>query len=192
MKPWMHAKSSARKHGGRPDDYIEIHQFMDESKKFYASVGHRTLTHHTLGCFWAEKKFGYVAKNSDGKEYYPRDIAEQHCLEDTSNQILPVEAWCKEITKEDWMIKDWGTEGVLNEPFICFWDHRAAALTHHGFGLYLINLLGEDAQAAEEEIMDKFGYIPTVHDWLHSIRPKQWMGPTKRKIREMGRNLGRA
>lgn len=187
MKPWMHAKSSARKFGGNPEDYIDIHQFMDESKKFHASVGHRTLMHQALGCFWAERYFGKVQQNSDGKDFYPRDIAEQHCMEDCSGQILTVEAWCSEIDLEDWMVKDWNIEGILNEPFLCFWDYRAAALTHHGFGLHLINVLGEDWKIARDEIMEKFSYVPTVSKWLHSIRPKRWMGPSKKAVEQLQR-----
>jgi hypothetical protein len=31
MKPYMHAKNSAKKHGGKPEDYQEIHDFLKRS-----------------------------------------------------------------------------------------------------------------------------------------------------------------
>ena len=31
-KPWIHALSSAKRFGGVPEDYIEIHNLMDSSK----------------------------------------------------------------------------------------------------------------------------------------------------------------
>lgn len=43
MKPWRHARNSARKFGGMPEDYIEIHNFMDVSKSAHADVRHRAV-----------------------------------------------------------------------------------------------------------------------------------------------------
>ena len=94
-KPWIHAKSSARKFGGTPEDYIDIHQFMDSSKACLPDVRHRAVLHSSFGCFIVEKVFGIVLTNSDGKEFSPRDIAEQHCLEDMGT--IP--------TLEDWLGK---------------------------------------------------------------------------------------
>lgn len=45
-------------------------------------VRHRALLHSSFGCFLVEKIFGTVRKNSQGKDYSPRDIAEDHCIED--------------------------------------------------------------------------------------------------------------
>ena len=47
MKPIIHAESSARKFGGQPEDYLEIHNFMDSSKSVIADNRHRALTHNT-------------------------------------------------------------------------------------------------------------------------------------------------
>ena len=33
MKPWIHAKNSVRKHGGKPEDYQDIHDFIDSTKE---------------------------------------------------------------------------------------------------------------------------------------------------------------
>jgi hypothetical protein len=45
-KPWIHAVSSARRWGGKPEDYIEIHNLMDSSKATIADSRHRALTHN--------------------------------------------------------------------------------------------------------------------------------------------------
>ena len=59
MKPYIHAKNSARKFGGKPDDYISIHNFFDWSKSTIGDIRHRVILHNTFGCFLAEKLFGY-------------------------------------------------------------------------------------------------------------------------------------
>jgi hypothetical protein len=58
--PLEHAKSSARKFGGCPEDYQAIHDWFDESKSYLADFRHRSLRHHTEGIFMAEKIFGQL------------------------------------------------------------------------------------------------------------------------------------
>jgi len=66
--PLKHAQSSARKFGGRAEDYLPIHNWFDESKAFLADFRHRALRHHAEGIFLAEKLFGVAIVNSDGKK----------------------------------------------------------------------------------------------------------------------------
>lgn len=58
--PFHHAVSSARKWGGVPEDYIEIHHWFDESKAFLADFRHRALRHHAEGIFLCERIFGHT------------------------------------------------------------------------------------------------------------------------------------
>lgn len=102
MKPYIHAKISAKKFGGIPEDYIEIHDFIDSSKQCLADVRHRALLHSTFGCFMVEKVFGHTLINSDGKEISPRDVAENHIQEDLGT-IPTVERWLKNLPIEPWM-----------------------------------------------------------------------------------------
>lgn len=102
MKPWMHAKSSARKFGGVPQDYLDIHQFMDSTKAALADVRHRAILHNAFGCFVVERVFGVVRLNSDGEEYSPRQVAEQHCLEDLG-RIPSIQDWLEKVPFEEWM-----------------------------------------------------------------------------------------
>lgn len=102
MKPYYHAKSSAAKHGGKWEDYIAIHDFMDSSKAHLSDWRHRAIFHSTLGCFIVEKVFGTILVNSEGKSVCTRDIAEQHCIEDLG--IIPsVEQWLRNMRLEPWM-----------------------------------------------------------------------------------------
>jgi hypothetical protein len=102
MKPFIHAKSSAHKFGGIPDDYFDIHDFMDDTKKSIPDVRHRAILHSSYGCYIVEKVFGAVRKNSAGKDYSPRDIAEQHIIEDLGF-IPTVEKYFKTMQIETWM-----------------------------------------------------------------------------------------
>lgn len=104
MNSWYHAKSSARKFGGKPEDYLPIHSFIDSSKAVIGDVRHRSLYHHTLGCYLAEQIFGTtlkVQKAHNVIEVPVRLIAEQHIIEDLgwlpspADYIdgMPIKAW---------------------------------------------------------------------------------------------------
>lgn len=62
--PLFHAKSSARKYGGKPGDYLAIHNWFDESKSHMGDVRHRALRHHAEGIFLCEKLFGVSITNT--------------------------------------------------------------------------------------------------------------------------------
>lgn len=102
MKPYLHAKSSAQRFGGKPEEYLPIHEFMDSSKAHFADHRHRALFHSSFGCFIVEKVFGVIATNSEGKEYSPRDVAEQHIFEDLG-KIPSVGDYLNCMTLEPWM-----------------------------------------------------------------------------------------
>jgi hypothetical protein len=104
MKPFLHAKSSAQKFGGFATDYLDIHDFMDNTKCTLSDVRHRAILHNAFGCFIVEKVFGTIRTNSDKKHYSPRDIAEQHIIEDLGT-IPTVEKWLSNLPIEEWMGK---------------------------------------------------------------------------------------
>lgn len=103
--PCFHAESSARVFGGEAEDYIEIHQWMDESKVCFGDVRHRALRHHTFGIAECVKVFGQLIINSANKPVAVRYIAEQHVIEDCGGRIPTVEDWLKTIKPELWMAK---------------------------------------------------------------------------------------
>ena len=106
-KPWIHARSSAKKFGGKPEDYIEIHNLMDSSKGCIGDNRHRSMTHNT----WfisaggpLERIFGVVIKNSIGKEVSVRNIGEQHILEDFGMRFIPTpQDYLQEMEPKAWM-----------------------------------------------------------------------------------------
>lgn len=101
-KPMIHARSSAKRFGGHADDYVAIHEKMDSTKSAYAGVTHRAVFHSAFGIFLIEELFGRSITNSDGKEVFVRDIAEQHVLEDLGT-IPSLSDWLKQIPVEPWM-----------------------------------------------------------------------------------------
>lgn len=106
-KPWVHAKNSARKFGGKPEDYIHIHNLMDSSKGAIGDNRHRCLTHNSW--FIAadgplEKMFGIVMVNSDGREVSVRSVGEQHILEDFGMKFIPTpQDYLQEMEAKPWM-----------------------------------------------------------------------------------------
>lgn len=105
MKPWIHAESSARRFGGKPEDYIEIHNLLDSSKGTIADQRHRALTHNA----WflsvvLERIFGVNVTNSDGKLVSVREIGEQHVLEDFRGKFIPsAQDYLQTMEHHDWM-----------------------------------------------------------------------------------------
>ena len=82
MKPYLHAKNSVKKFGGQINNYLEIHNWFDQTKAHVADMRHRLFLHNSFGCFLAEQVFGTYIINSEGGKVQVRDIAEQHILED--------------------------------------------------------------------------------------------------------------
>jgi hypothetical protein len=102
MKPIVHARLSVKKYGGKPDDYLPIHDFLDSSKAAFPDIRHRAILHNSLGCFIVEKVFGTVIVNSDQHEVSSRDIAEDHIIQDCGF-IPTLERWLKDIPLQPWM-----------------------------------------------------------------------------------------
>jgi hypothetical protein len=100
--PYHHAVSSARKWGGRPEDYQAVHDFFDESKMLLADFRHRALRHHAEGIFMAERVFGHVLTNSAGGIVPVRLVGEQHVREDLG-RIPSFADWVRAIRPEAWM-----------------------------------------------------------------------------------------
>lgn len=110
-KPYVHAKSSAKRYGGVPEDYLEIHNLMDSSKATIADSRHRALTHNSwfVG-FVLEKVFGTTMTNSDGKVVSVRDLGEQHILEDFGGRFIPTpQDYLQDLPVAQWMMAGKGT-----------------------------------------------------------------------------------
>jgi hypothetical protein len=102
--PYHHAVSSAKKWGGKAEDYQAIHDWFDESKMMMADFRHRALRHHAEGCFMAERIFGHTITNSDGRKVPTRWVAEQHVSEDLG-RIPSMQDWFCNLSPQPWMGK---------------------------------------------------------------------------------------
>lgn len=101
--PYYHAESSARKFGGKPQDFLAIHQWLDETKESFCDFRHRALRHHAEGIFECERLFGYTVLTSDNQHIPVRYIAEQHVREDCGGRVPSLSDWLRNIQPEGWM-----------------------------------------------------------------------------------------
>ena len=99
---YHHALSSARKWGGTADEYMPLHQWLDESKAITADFRHRALRHHAEGIFMLERIFGTTITLSTGRVVPVRLIGEQHVREDLGF-ITGFADWVRCIRPEPWM-----------------------------------------------------------------------------------------
>jgi len=102
MKPIVHARISAKRYGGVPEDYLPIHDFMDSTKAALPDIRHRAILHSAFGCFIVEKVFGTTLVNSQDRVVCVRDIAEDHVKEDIGF-IPTIERWLTKLPMEPWM-----------------------------------------------------------------------------------------
>lgn len=83
---YVHAETSARHFGGTPEDYIKIHEWIDQYKSTFGDVRHRAMLHHTKGPWLAQEVFGHfieiIDKEGKTKRILVREIAENHITED--------------------------------------------------------------------------------------------------------------
>jgi hypothetical protein len=90
MNSYKHSEISVKRRGGKIEDYLPIHDFMDCTKELCSDNRHRIL--HTI---WGIRRvivpiFGQVIENSDGKLINVKDLCEQdHILPDYQNRFIP-------------------------------------------------------------------------------------------------------
>jgi len=111
MKPYNHAENSARKLGGKPEDYLPIHNWMDQTKAHVPDVRHRLILHNSFGIFLCEQAFGTTITNSDGKVISVRDVAEQHVIEDLGT-IPSLQEALRSTKSEAWMAGGFSRERI--------------------------------------------------------------------------------
>lgn len=123
MNSWHHAVSAARKWGGTPEDYIEVEEFIDSSKKLIGDVRHRSLYHHTEGVWLCQRIFGRtltVQREHHAIEVPVRLVAERHVLEDLgwlpspADYIggMPIQTWMSGAQRKELPLSHLLTEGA--------------------------------------------------------------------------------
>ncbi len=128
MTPYKHAQSSVAKWGGIPEDYIELHDWFDETKQYTGDWTHRALRHHSAGIQWAIERFGHSIRNSSGQAIPTKILAEQHVVEDcgfipTPQDYLSVLA----ANPKPWMLRV-GKRSV-EVPLVVSEDQKLATAT---------------------------------------------------------------
>jgi len=113
--PYHHAVSSARKHGGHPNDYLALHNWFDALKEHFCDFRHRAMRHHAQGIFEAERVFGVTIENSEGRLIPTRILGEQHVREDCG-RIPTLAEWFASIRAQPWMNKPDRT--IVNPPTV--------------------------------------------------------------------------
>lgn len=110
-KPWTHAESSSRRFGGKPEDYIRIHEEIDSSKKYMPDNRGRALTHNSWFVYdILPKIFGTTLTNSDGKVVSVSLVGEYHLLEDFGGKFIPSpQDYLQEIEMQPWMQNGMGS-----------------------------------------------------------------------------------
>ena len=115
--PLIHAKNSAKKFGGKPEDYSDIHKLMDSSKASFSDSRHRALCHNIWFCVTIIPLiFGDERTNSDNKTYSTKDVAEMHCIEDMG-YVPTIQDYLENMQLKDWMKGDATVEKpIVNIP----------------------------------------------------------------------------
>lgn len=153
--PWHHAVSSARKWGGAPEDYLEVHTWFDLSKEHLSDFRHRALRHHTQGIFEAERVFG-----------------------PTITVGVTKRGRCEFCEQENAII----TALLVDDPdqLVCETCHADKRLRTQRLTKEIpTRWIGE--QHVEEDL----GRIPTLADWLTCIVAEPWMNRSRRLSREL-------
>lgn len=90
MNSVIHSQISVKRRGGKIEDYLPIHDFIDSTKELCSDNRHRIL--HTM---WGIRRviipiFGHTIINSDNKAINMKDLCEQdHILPDYQNRFIP-------------------------------------------------------------------------------------------------------
>lgn len=114
MNAYKHAIISQKRRGGKIEDYLPLHNFIDSTKELCSDNRHRIL--HTM---WGIRRvvvpvFGETLVNSDNKQVYVKDICEQdHVLPDYQNKFIPTLSDFVEAIK---------TTATDKEKFATFYD----------------------------------------------------------------------
>jgi hypothetical protein len=98
MVPIDHARLSARDFGGQPEDYLELHNFLDSTKLHCEDSRHRAVLHNTFGIGVCEQLFGAVITNSAGDGIPTRELARRHIRQDCG-RVPSLEEWLTALTE---------------------------------------------------------------------------------------------
>lgn len=122
MTPYEHSCLSVRDFKGSPEDYIEIHKFLDQTKSHVPHWAHRLVLHNSWGIDLCEQIFGDAIINSDEIPISVREIARMHIIQDLG-KVPTLSDWFRKISidKQSWMVNprkkdlDWLKENIYKK-----------------------------------------------------------------------------
>jgi hypothetical protein len=197
MNAYKHAEISVHKRGGKIADYIDLHDFIDNTKELCSDNRHRIL--HTM---WGVKRvivpiFGHSFVNSDGKIVNVKDICEQdHILPDYANRFIPtlsdfvaaMDDDPKDLPRLNEFFKAYAEDKILSElllsPLSNTGHVKSLLLTHNSWFLNEIvpKVLGYAPK------IQNFGIAPA--DFFNRMNFELWMDngsafpPSAQKLRQ--------
>jgi hypothetical protein len=104
MHPLHHAKSSAKRLGGEPEDYLAIHSWMDESKSAFCSPMHRAYRHHLDILPDLVDVFGTHLPNHPSITM--ASVLRDHLMEDCKGTTPSLRDWMMALKPQRWMVKN--------------------------------------------------------------------------------------
>ena len=142
MKPLQHAQISQKTYGGKWQDYIAVHSFLDSSKAACAHFKHRFLLHHREGIELGARILGETLLNSENKTIETRQILTEHLIEDVG-RIVSVEDWARDLLPNE------------NDSFYKFLAKKRASIESDCIAgenelLAALNLSKDDAAAVKK------------------------------------------
>ncbi len=142
MDVWKHCIISKRKFGGSPEDYFDIHNFIDCSKLFIFHSKHRILLHNLYGIEICISLFGHYIINTDQKTILVRDIAAEHCKEDLSGFVPTLNDWFINFDLPDNFvipdITDTDLKDFIYKPYLRSGCKSSMLITCSNFGVHLV------------------------------------------------------
>jgi len=107
---WIHAVATSKHFkAGKPEDFIDIHEWIDQFKQSNADVRHRAFLHNSQGPWMAQDVFGHVRTVEkwplgEGKtvDLSVREIVESHIIEDLGWVPSPAD-WASCMSCRVWM-----------------------------------------------------------------------------------------
>ena len=100
MVPIDHSRLHARDFGGKPEDYLPIDNFLDQTKFALADDGrHRAFLHNPTGIAIVERLFGATIRNSVGCEIPTRELARRHIMQDCG-RVPTLREWVEALEKQ--------------------------------------------------------------------------------------------
>jgi hypothetical protein len=156
--PLYHSRASVYRYGGRSEDYLPLHSFLDQTKALIADCRHRLILHNAWGIEIAVARFGAEVAGVP-----TADLATDHIIEDLRR--VPTLADSIPVQPEAW----WSGGQLLEDELETLTLSNHAMRSTRRFG----------GQAADYRMVHLLLDSPARHvpDWRHRLPTHNAWGP---------------